>query len=195
MKESLGKVDAKLQEIEKARDRGLQRADRAGPVALGNPEGPSHARRRNLVKPCGARRPAAAGAKSNCGGWWRWPACWPIAISSSSKSTDSDDGRLRPDLIVQLPGGKNIVVDSKAPLEAYLEAIEATDDETRTREFKDHARQVRNAHRRLGPQVVFRAVRSSRPSSLCCSLPGEVFFSAALEQRSRADRVGRRART
>ena len=58
-------------------------------------------------------------------------------------SVTTDDGRLRPDLIVRLPGGKNIVVDAKAPLAVYLEAIEATDDVIRCAKLGDHAAQVR----------------------------------------------------
>ena len=66
------------------------------------------------------------------------------------QSTDTEDGRLRPDLLVRLPGRKNIVVDAKAPLSAYLDAIEAKDDETRTARLQAHARQVRDHILRLG---------------------------------------------
>ena len=60
------------------------------------------------------------------------------------KSTDTDEGRLRPDVLIRLPGTKHIVVDAKAPLSAYLDAIEAKDDENRTARLRDHARQVRD---------------------------------------------------
>jgi DNA recombination protein RmuC len=96
------------------------------------------------------------------------------------QSTDTEEGRLRPDLVVQLPGHKNIVVDSKAPLEAYLEAIEAPDDESRAAKFKDHARQVRNHITALGRKSYFEQFDHA-PEFVVLFLPGEVFFSAALE--------------
>jgi DNA recombination protein RmuC len=96
------------------------------------------------------------------------------------QSTDGEDGRLRPDMVVRLPGHKNIVVDSKAPLEAYLEAIEAPDDETRAAKFKDHARQVRTHIASLGRKAYFEQFDFT-PEFVVLFLPGEVFFSAALE--------------
>ena len=59
-------------------------------------------------------------------------------------SVYTDSGRLRPDLIVHLPGGKRIVVDAKAPLEAYLDAQDAPDEEARGARLQAHARQVRD---------------------------------------------------
>ncbi|MET0939712.1 MAG: DNA recombination protein RmuC, partial [Gaiellaceae bacterium] len=61
------------------------------------------------------------------------------------QATVSDEERtLRPDLVVRVPGGKHVVVDAKAPLAAYLDAFETTDDDERARHFADHARQVRD---------------------------------------------------
>ena len=68
-------------------------------------------------------------------------------------SADTEDGLLRPDLIVKLPGGESIVVDSKVSLKAYLEAFEATDEDVRAARLKDHAAQVRAHLARLSAKA------------------------------------------
>jgi DNA recombination protein RmuC len=95
-------------------------------------------------------------------------------------SVASNDGTLRPDLVVQLPGNKQIVVDAKAPLAAYLEAIEATDAAVRIDKMKDHARQIR-VHIDALCKKQYHAQFDSTPEFVVLFLPGEVFFSAALE--------------
>jgi DNA recombination protein RmuC len=94
---------------------------------------------------------------------------------------DGGERRFRPDLIVRLPGGKHIVVDAKAPLEAYLKAIEAPDEPTRMALLADHARQVRTHLMQLAAKGYAAHVRPS-PDFVVMFLPGEMFFSAALEQ-------------
>ncbi|HEX8989353.1 MAG TPA: DNA recombination protein RmuC [Rhodocyclaceae bacterium] len=96
------------------------------------------------------------------------------------ETTESEDGRLRPDLVVKLPGGKNIVVDAKAPLAAYLEALEAPDDEARRRALSDHARQVKDHLAKLGRKSYWEQFQPS-PDFVVLFLPGETFYSAALE--------------
>ena len=92
----------------------------------------------------------------------------------------SDNGRLRPDVIVHLPGGKQIVVDAKAPLEAFLDAQECADDEARAVKLQAHARQVRDHMDKLGNKAYWESLGNS-PEMVVMFLPGETLFSAALQ--------------
>ena len=91
-----------------------------------------------------------------------------------------DTGRLRPDVIVRLPGGKQIVVDAKAPLEAFLDAQEASDDDARGTRLQAHARQVRDHMDKLGSKAYWESLDDS-PEMVVMFLPGETLFSAALQ--------------
>jgi DNA recombination protein RmuC len=95
-------------------------------------------------------------------------------------AVDSDEGRLRPDLLVRLPAGKIIVVDAKTPLDGYLQAIEAPDEQTRKARLADHARQVRAHLTALGRKSYWEQFDYA-PEFAVLFLPGECFFSAALE--------------
>jgi DNA recombination protein RmuC len=91
-----------------------------------------------------------------------------------------DNGRQRPDLIVHLPGGKQIIVDAKAPLEAFLDAQETADDEVRTSRLRTHARQVRDHMDKLGGKAYWEPLGDSL-EMVVLFLPGETLFSAALQ--------------
>lgn len=90
------------------------------------------------------------------------------------------DRRMRPDVIVRLPGGKHVVIDAKAPLDAYLRALDAPDEATRHSLLCEHARQVRTHVQQLASKGYAANVQPS-PDFVVMFLPGETFFSAALE--------------
>src|SRR5262245_52213481 len=100
---------------------------------------------------------------------------------TEQETITSENGRIRPDVIVNLPGGKHVVVDAKVPLDAYLRALEAPDDDARQKLLSDHARQVRTHIAQLSAKSYFEKVPTT-PEFVVMFLPGEMFFSAALEQ-------------
>ncbi len=100
---------------------------------------------------------------------------------TSQETLRSEEGRLRPDLVVRLPGGKTVVVDAKAPLSAYLDAVEATDENDRTRHLQSHVRQIRDHIAKLGAKAYWEQFGDSSPEFVVLFLPGEMFFSSALQ--------------
>lgn len=95
-------------------------------------------------------------------------------------SLTTEDARQRPDLVVRLPGGRSVVVDAKAVLDAYLDAVAATDEEGRQSHLKRHAAQVRSRVKELSGKAYWDGLGSS-PEFVVLFLPGEAFFSAAVE--------------
>jgi DNA recombination protein RmuC len=105
----------------------------------------------------------------------------------------SDSGRLRPDLTVKLPGGHTIVVDAKAPLEAFLDAQAATDPGVRSGKLADHVRQVREHVAKLGAKGYWDQFSSS-PDFVVLFLPTDAIFLGALEQDAQLIEFGVRER-
>lgn len=95
--------------------------------------------------------------------------------------TATDTGNIRPDMIVRMPGGREIVVDVKTPLDAYLNAIEASDDKTRDQHLVFHARKVRERIRELASKAYWDQFKSS-PDFVVLFIPGDHFLSAALDK-------------
>jgi DNA recombination protein RmuC len=88
-------------------------------------------------------------------------------------------GDIRPDMVIRLPGGKQIAVDAKAPMQAYLEAVEAGDETVRKSKFLEHARAVRLHIDALGAKSYWKSLTPS-PEFVVLFVPGEAFYAAAL---------------
>lgn len=179
VEKSLLEVDKKLQEAEKSRLEaytGLKKEV----VLLNETHNNLRSETANLVK--ALRRPDVRGR------WGEIQLRRVVEMAGMLEHCDfteqttvnSEDGILRPDMIVQLPGGKNIVVDSKAPLNAFLEAIETQEEQDRLVQMKRHAKAVKNHIQDLSKKSYF-AQFDHAPEFVVLFLPGEVFFSAALE--------------
>jgi DNA recombination protein RmuC len=105
----------------------------------------------------------------------------PYCDFEEQQSLSTENGKLRPDMTVRLPGGKNIVVDAKAPIQAYLDALEAPDEESRRLCLQAHARQIRARLQDLSSKAYWDRLDSS-PEFVIMFIPGESFYGAALEQ-------------
>jgi DNA recombination protein RmuC len=99
------------------------------------------------------------------------------------ESAHSEDGRLTPDVVVRLPGGKNVIVDAKVALSAYLDAMECNDDAARDAKLKDHARQVKDHINRLGNKTYWAHFQPA-PDIVVMFVPGEALLAAAMQHDS-----------
>ena len=180
VRESLSKVDAQIQQMEIARG-GAYSDLKAQVQSLISTQKELQSETGNLVR--ALRTPNVRG---------RWgeiqlrrvveiAGMLPYCDFAEQETINTDAGRFRPDLVVKLPGGKNVVVDAKTPLDAFLGTFESTDEEVRRKSLLNHARQVRDHMETLSSKKYWEQFEAT-PEFVVMFLPGETFFSAALEQ-------------
>lgn len=99
---------------------------------------------------------------------------------TEQENLETEDGWKRPDMIVHLPDKRDVVVDSKVPLDAFLRAVEAEDEEDKKKELATHARQVKDHYKKLARKEYWDAVGT--PEFVVLFLPGESFLAAALQE-------------
>lgn len=184
VKDSLSKVDQRINDIEKARE-GAYHELRLQVSQMADSQSNLQKETSNLVK--ALRRPIGRGQ------WGEMQLRRAVEMANMQEHsdffcqksvTDDEGNRLRPDLVVNLPGNKLIVVDAKTPMEAYLDAIEARergDDEAARVALQQHALQVKNHIRALAKKNYQNQFATS-PEFTVLFLPSESFFSDALSQ-------------
>ncbi len=176
MRETLARVEQQLRESDLARTR--SHAELAAQVDLAR-RGAEQLREQTRALVSALRRPEARGR------WGELQLRRVVELAGMADRCDFEEqvvteSRLRPDMVVRLAGGKNIVVDSKVSLAAYLEAAEATDDEVRADRLGAHARHLRAHVDQLGAKAYWNALKET-PEFVILFIPGEAFLAPALE--------------
>jgi DNA recombination protein RmuC len=180
VKESLDKVDLKINELEKAR---------AGAYSALNGQLESLVMTQSLLQKETARLVGALGTPAVRGQWGEIQLKRVVEMAGmvdrcdfyEQENRNTEEGRIRPDMVIKLPGKKNIVIDAKAPMKAYLEALELTEDDGAYRsKMKEHSTQIRSHITSLSKKKYAKEF-DSETEFVILFLPGEVFFSAALQ--------------
>jgi DNA recombination protein RmuC len=179
LRDTLARVEAQLRETDAARR--SSHAALTEQVAIAR-QSSDQLRAQTQALVTALRRPEARGR------WGEMQLRRVVELAGMSSRCDFEeqvtvttaDGVLRPDMVVRLAGGKNIVVDSKVSLAAYLEAAEATDEKTRAARLDAHARHLREHVDRLAAKAYWASL-SSAPEFVVLFIPGEAFLAPALE--------------
>jgi DNA recombination protein RmuC len=180
MKDSLGKLDQELRQLESKRENAYGSLA-AQLESMGKAQGELRTETANLGR--ALRAPQVRGR------WGELQLRRVVELAGmvdrcdfhEQETAQGEAGRLRPDLVVHLPGGRNVVVDAKAPLSAYLEAAEAKDEPTRRAKLADHARHIRDHVTALSRKAYWEQFQPA-PEFAVLFLPGESFYAAALEE-------------
>jgi DNA recombination protein RmuC len=180
LKETLARVEAQLRESDA--DRARSHAALAEQVSIAR-QTSEQLRLQTQALVTALRRPEARGR------WGELQLRRVVELAGMSPRCDFDeqvtvttaDGPLRPDMVVRLAGGKNIVVDSKVSLAAYLEAAESDAEDVRTARMDAHARHLREHVDRLASKAYWTALSPS-PEFVILFIPGEAFLAPALER-------------
>ncbi|ARN57476.1 DNA recombination protein RmuC [Sedimentisphaera salicampi] len=179
IKESLGNMDKKLAESDKARYSSFKVL---GEQINALKQSEADIKRETAKLVTALRRPAVRGR------WGEIQLRNVVEIAGMSRfcdfseQTTAEGSRDRPDMIVNLPNGKKIVVDSKAPLEAYLDSLEAEQESEKEKQLDRHAGHIADQIDKLGSKQYGKQFEQS-PEFVVLFLPGEMFFSAALEKK------------
>jgi DNA recombination protein RmuC len=179
LRDTLARVEVQLRETEAARR--SAHAALSEQVAIAR-QSSDQLRAQTQALVTALRRPEARGR------WGEMQLRRVVELAGMSSKCDFDeqvgiataDGMLRPDMVIRLAGGKNIIVDSKVSLAAYLEAAETTDDTVREARLGAHARHLREHVDRLAAKAYWTAL-SPAPEFVVLFIPGEAFLAPALE--------------
>ena len=180
IREELKKVEERAQELEKSRE-GAYQAIREQVKHLAEGQVRLHTETGRLAQ--ALRRPGTRGR------WGEFQLRNVLEMAGMTKHVDfveqqtqqGSDGGQRPDVILRLPGGKSIVIDAKAPLDAYLAAIDADDETKRGEHMAAHARHMRGHMRALASREYWQALANDTPDFVVMFIPGEAFVSVAME--------------